>query len=46
METNTCLLRDVKYKSGELVCEETRCFVCKDGNWEEGFADRAYGIAP
>jgi hypothetical protein len=39
METGVCLLGDFRFKSGERVCEDRRCFVCKGGSWEERFKD-------
>ena len=46
MVTEVCLLGDFRFKSGERVCEERRCFVCKDGNWQERFEDRAFSVGP
>ena len=46
MEIGVCLLGDFRFKSGERVCEERRCFVCKDGSWEERFDGRAFRCRP
>ena len=46
METDTCSLGKFTLKSGEKLCGETRCFVCKDGDWQERANDRMLGIVP
>lgn len=46
MESSECLFGNSKYKSGERVCDENRCYVCKDGAWVESFDSSVFGVGP
>ncbi|MFZ2445842.1 MAG: hypothetical protein WAW37_05755 [Syntrophobacteraceae bacterium] len=35
MEGSKCLIDSKVYQAGAEVCDEKRCYVCRDGNWEE-----------
>ena len=46
MEDKLCLWSGSRYSNGSQVCEEKKCYVCKDGSWEERFIDRVFGVGP
>lgn len=46
MEEKLCLWSGSRYSNGSQVCEEKKCYVCKDGSWEERFIDRVFGVGP
>jgi hypothetical protein len=46
MEISGCLFDGKRISSGGQVCEKDRCYVCRDGSWEERFIDRVFGIGP
>lgn len=46
MEVQSCLIGNREFVKGAQVCEETMCYVCRDGIWKERFIDLVYGAGP
>ncbi len=46
MEVETCLYEGKKFLMGSQVCDDKKCYVCKDGSWEDRFIDRVFGVGP
>ncbi|MGC8492617.1 MAG: hypothetical protein ACP5SH_12860 [Syntrophobacteraceae bacterium] len=34
-EIKTCSFMDQMYQSGDKICQDGRCVVCRNGEWEE-----------
>ncbi|MFZ2447007.1 MAG: hypothetical protein WAW37_11670 [Syntrophobacteraceae bacterium] len=45
-DAERCLIDGRRFSTGAQLCEDTKCFVCEDGEWRERFIDRVFGIGP
>jgi hypothetical protein len=46
MEGEKCTLSGKRFGAGEKICDDKKCYVCKNGDWEERFIDRVFGVGP
>jgi hypothetical protein len=46
METEKCMISGKRFSAGEQLCDDKKCYVCKDGTWQERFIDSVFGVGP